>query len=69
MVKTRIHFPERGLSALKDAAQHSGRRVVGLVRQAVRCVRLCPPVEGPVALWDGVPTRTSMEHDAIYNER
>lgn len=69
MIKTPNHSPERGLRALKDTAQHSGRSVAGVVREAVRRVWLCPPLDGPVTLWDGVPNRTSIEHDAIYDER
>ncbi len=69
MVKTQIYFPEEDLKALQSTAKRSGRSVADLVREAVRRVWLRPPGDGPVALWDGVPTRTSMEHDAIYDER
>jgi hypothetical protein len=29
---------------------------------------LRPDASGPVGLWDGMPKRTSVEHDAIYDE-
>ena len=40
-----------------------------LVREAIRRVWFRPSAEGPVALWDGAPSRTSVEHDVIYDER
>ena len=69
MIKTQVYLPEEDLQALRNAAKQSGRSVADLVREAVRRVWLQPPVEGPVALWDGIPTRTSAEHDAIYDEQ
>ena len=68
MIKTQIYLPEEDLNALRKAAQRSGRSVADLVREAIRRVWLPPPGDDPVALWDGVPTRTSMEHDSIYDE-
>jgi hypothetical protein len=26
------------------------------------------PAEGPVAIWDGEPKRSSIEHDSVYDE-
>ena len=70
MVKTQINFPEEDLEALRSTAKRSGRSVADLVREAVRRVWLrAPAADGPVALWDGVPTRSSIEHDAIYDGR
>ena len=69
MVKTQIYFPEEDLQALRSAAKRSGRSVADLVREAVRRVWLRSSADGPVALWDGIPARSSMEHDAIYDER
>lgn len=69
MVKTQIYFPEEDLQALRSTAKRSGRSVADLVREAVRRVWLRPPADGPVALWDGVSTLSSIEHDAIYDDR
>ena len=69
MIKTQIRLPEEDLEALRRAAKRSGRSVSDLIREASRRVWLQPPADGPVALWDGVPTRTSMQHDSIYDER
>ena len=69
MVKTQIYLPEDELKALRETAQRSGRSMADLVREAIRQVWLHPgPVSaGPVALWDGMPSRTSVEHDVIYD--
>ncbi len=69
MVKTQVYLPEEELEALRRAARRSGRSVADLVREAIRRVWLRPSADGPVALWDGTPSRTSIEHDVIYDER
>ena len=69
MVKTQVYLPEEDLKALQRVARRSGRSVADLVRDAIRRVWLRSAPAGPVALWDGDPTRTSVEHDAIYDER
>ncbi len=69
MIETQIYLREEDLEALRRAAKRSGRSVSDLVREAIRRVWMQPPADEPVALWDGVPTRTSMEHDSIYDER
>ena len=69
MIKTQVYLPEEDLKALREAAKRSGRSVADLVREAVRRVWLQPPLDGPVALWDGIPTRTSVEHDTIYDDQ
>ena len=69
MIETQIYLPEEDLEALRRAAKRSGRSVSDLVREAIRRVWMQPPADEPVALGDGVPTRTSMEHDSIYDER
>jgi len=38
------------------------------VREAVRKVVLRPQADGPVAIWDGEPKRTSVEHDSVHDE-
>lgn len=68
MVKTQVYLREEELAALHAAAARSGRSVAALVREAVRQVVLKPPAEGPVALWDGVPKRTSIEHDTVHDD-
>ena len=69
MEKTQIYFRKEELEALRAAAARSGQSVAALVREAVRKVVLRPPASGPVALWDGEPGRTSVDHDSIYDER
>jgi hypothetical protein len=55
---------------LRKTAARSGRSVAELVREAVRKYILKPPGSGsgPVAIWDGEPRRTSMEHDSVHDE-
>lgn len=67
MRKTQVYLPEEDLQALREVAKRSGRSVADLVREAVRRVWLPPPSDGPVALWDGTPARTSSEHDTVYD--
>ncbi|MHC4960304.1 MAG: ribbon-helix-helix domain-containing protein [Planctomycetota bacterium] len=67
MVKTQVYLREEELEALRSAAERSGRSVAEMIRQAVRQVWLRPAPDGPVALWGGVPGRTSVEHDSIYD--
>jgi hypothetical protein len=68
MEKTLIYFRKEELDALRKAAARSGRSVAELVREAVRKVVLKPPTAGPVAIWDGEPKRTSVEHDSVHDE-
>jgi hypothetical protein len=68
MVKTQVYLRDEELKALHRTARRSGRPVAALVREAVRRVWLRPPASGPVALWDGTPKHTSVEHDTIYDE-
>jgi hypothetical protein len=67
MVKTQVYLPEEELAALHKTARRTGRSVAELVREAIRRVWLRPEGNGPVGLWDGVPLRTSMDHDSIYD--
>lgn len=69
MVKTQVYLRSEELEALHAAAERSGRSVADLVREAIRRVWLRPGAEGPVAIWDGVPSRSSVDHDSIYDER
>ncbi|HEY1752083.1 MAG TPA: CopG family transcriptional regulator [Caulobacteraceae bacterium] len=68
MKKAQIYFREEELHALREQASRSGRSVAEIVRDAVRQVILKPAADGPVALWDGVPKRSSIDHDSIYDE-
>ena len=71
MVKTQIYFPEDDLAALHQTAERTGKSVAALVREAVRQVWLrpeSPESVGPIALWDGQPAHTSVDHDSIYDE-
>lgn len=71
MEKTPVYLRKEELEALRKAAARSKRSVAVLVREAVRKVVLMPPhepAEGPVAIWDGRPKHTSIEHDSIYDE-
>jgi methionine synthase II (cobalamin-independent) len=68
MEKAQVYLPKEELAALRKAAARSGRSVAELVREAIRKVILKPATAGPVAIWDGEPRRTSMEHDSIHDE-
>lgn len=68
MTKTQVYFREEELQALHEVARQSGRSVADLVRDAVRQTWMLPASQGPVALWQGQPKRTSMEHDTLYDE-
>jgi len=65
MTKTQVYFRDEELAALHTAARRTGRSMADLVREAVRQVWLRPGKDGPVALWDGEPQRTSVEHDSL----
>ena len=68
MTKTQVYLREDELRALHEVAERTDRSVAELVREAIRRVWLRPTADGPVGLWDGEPKRTSVDHDAIYDE-
>jgi len=68
MKKTQFYLREDKLDALRQAASRSGRSVAELVREAIRKVMLKPVADGPVAIWDGEPRRSALDHDAIHDE-
>ena len=68
MVKIQVYLPREELEALREAAARSGRSVAELIREAVRKTVLKPRYAGPVAIWDGEPKRTSIEHDSVHDE-
>lgn len=68
MEKTQVYLPKEELAALRKAAKRSGRSVADLVREAIRKTVLRPEATGPVAIWDGTPKRTSLDHDSVHDE-
>jgi hypothetical protein len=68
MEKIQVYLRKEVLEALRKAAARSGRSVAEVVREAIRTVVLQPEAAGPVAIWDGEPRRTSIEHDSVYDE-
>jgi Ribbon-helix-helix protein, copG family len=68
MEKTQVYLRKEELDALRQAAARSGRSIAELVRDAIRKVVLKPRAAGLVAIWDGEPRRSSMEHDSVHDE-
>jgi plasmid stability protein len=68
MEKIQVYLPLEELDALRKTAARSGRSVAALVRDAIRKVVLEPQAAGPVAIWEGEPKRTSIDHDSFHDE-
>jgi Ribbon-helix-helix protein, copG family len=68
MEKTQVYLRKEELEALRKIAARSGRSVAEVVRDAIRKVVFKPPGAGPVAIWDGEPKRTCIEHDSVHDE-
>jgi hypothetical protein len=68
MEKTQVYLRKEELDALREAAARSGRSIAEIIREAIRQVVLKPQAAGPVAIWDGTPKRTSIDHDSVYDE-
>ncbi len=68
MEKTQIYLRKEELEALRAAARRTGRSMAEVVRDAIRTVVLKPSADGFVAIWDGEPTRSSIEHDTVHDE-
>jgi Ribbon-helix-helix protein, copG family len=68
MEKTQVYLRKEELAALRAAAARSGRSVAELIRDAIRKVVLKPHSGGPIAIWDGQPKRTSVDHDSVHDE-
>jgi hypothetical protein len=66
--KIQVYLPKEELDALRKAAARSGRSVAELVRGAIRKVVLKSRPASPFPIWDGVPRRTSTEHDTVHDE-
>ncbi len=64
MEKTQIYLPKEELAAFRAAAKRSGRSVAEVIRKSV----LKAHANGPVAIWDGEPKHTSLEHDTIHDK-
>ena len=69
MVKTQVYLRKEELDALRMTAARSGRSVAELIRHAIRKIVLTRQAGGPVAIWDGEPKRTSIEHDSVHDAR
>jgi hypothetical protein len=65
MEKIQIYLRKEEIVALQRDAERSGRSVADLARNAIRKFALTLQVAGPVAIWDGVPKRSSVEHDSV----
>jgi hypothetical protein len=68
MEKTLVYLRKEELDALRKAAARTGRSVAELVRESIRKTVLKPQAAGPVAIWDGKPKRSSVEHDSVHDE-
>ena len=71
MEKIQVYLRKEQLRRLREAAARSRRSVAELVREAIHEVVLKPrtKTKGPVAIWDGKPKRTSVEHDSAHDRR
>ena len=63
-----IYMRKEELDALRKVAARSRRSVAALVRETVRKVVLMRAAEGPIAIWDGEPRRSSLDHDSVHDE-
>jgi hypothetical protein len=68
MEKTQVYLRKEELDALREAAARSGRSIAEIIRDAIRQTVLKPQTSGPVAIWDGKPKRTSIDHDSVHDE-
>lgn len=68
MEKIQVYFAKEEVDALRKAAARSEQSVAEIVREAVRKAILKPQTAGPVAIWDGEPRLTSVEHDSVHDE-
>lgn len=46
----------------------SGLGIAQIVQDAIRRLVAKPQVEGPVAIWEGGPARTSVNHDSVHDQ-
>jgi hypothetical protein len=69
MKKAQVCLRKEEFDALRKAAARSGRSIAEVIRDAIRKVVVKPRAAGPVAIWDGGPKRTSVEHDSVHDKR
>jgi hypothetical protein len=62
MKKTRVYSRKKALDVRRKATARSSRAVSAVAQDSSR-PELKPRVSGPVAIWDGTPKRSSIEHD------
>jgi plasmid stability protein len=65
MERIQVRLPGEELAALREMAARSGRSVSDIIREAIRKQVLKPRPRAPIALWDGEPKGTSIDHDEI----
>jgi hypothetical protein len=65
MEKIQIYLRKEELEALRQATAQSGRSVAELVRETLRKTVFKPHATGPIAIWEGKPKRSSIEHDEL----
>jgi hypothetical protein len=68
MEKTQVYLRREEIEAVREAAARSGRSIAEVIRDAIRKTVLKSQPTGPVAIWDGEPKRTSIEHDSVHDE-
>lgn len=70
MKKMQVYLRKDERRALREIAARADRSVADLIREAVRrtWLWLAHP-DGPVAIWHGQPTATSIDHDRTDDER
>ena len=68
MRRIQIYLRKDEMDALREAAVRSGKSVAEVVREAIRTVVPKRQGKGPVAIWDVVAKRTSIEHDSVHDE-
>ena len=56
------------IRAFSNPSSKGNKRISSLVREAVRKVLLMPAAEGPIAIWDGEPKRSSLDHESVHDE-
>jgi len=61
MEKTQIYLRVKNLRRCARLPRGPGRNIADLVRDGIFVLK--PQAAGPVAIWDGTPKRTSIEHD------
>jgi methionine synthase II (cobalamin-independent) len=63
-----MYLRREAFRVLRKAAARAAQSIAALVRDAIRKVVHKPQAAGLVAIWDGQPKRSSIEHDSIYDE-